>query len=107
MIPFVFNNLDSIPNSVYIIGKEAFRNCTKLSKVYLGTDMASIGADAFNYCSKLSIVVCMATTPPSINSNTFDNTNASFKVYVPDESIEMYILYNVIHYLVHIGWVQC
>ncbi|MFZ2756302.1 MAG: hypothetical protein WAY93_05495, partial [Atopobiaceae bacterium] len=43
----------------------------------------------FNGCTSLQYVVCNATTPPTITSNTFTSSN-NCKIYVPDDSVASY-----------------
>jgi hypothetical protein len=47
----------TIPDSVTRIGNCAFRSCTSLTNVSLGTSITNIGNDAFGYCSGLTSVV--------------------------------------------------
>ena len=46
-----------IPNSVTIIGVEAFRNCTSLTSITIPNSVTSIGQQAFSGCSSLTKVV--------------------------------------------------
>ncbi len=46
-----------IPNSVTIIGVEAFRNCTSLTSITIPNSVTSIGRQAFQACSSLTKVV--------------------------------------------------
>ena len=81
----------TIPNSVTTIGSEAFRYCTGLKNVTIGTGVTSIGADAFKGCTALETVRSNRTTPPTIQSSTFDtNHYTSTKVYVPSSAINTY-----------------
>ncbi len=69
-----------IPNSVTTIADYAFNNCTGLKRVTIGSGVESIGDYAFASYD-LSIVVCLATTPPTIQSNTFKLGNNNPNVH--------------------------
>lgn len=89
----VFSNCDAlttinIPSSVTSIGDRAFRNCYNLTSIEIPSGVTSIGRLAFNNCTNLTTVTLEATTPPTIQSNTFDDTVQTF--YVPAESVEAY-----------------
>ena len=112
-----FNNCTSltsieIPNNVTSIGDEAFTYCTSLTSCTIGSGVTSIGmstfryctsltsinildsvtsidSSAFNGCSSLSSVTVLATTPPTLGYNVFNNTN-NCPIYVPDASVSAY-----------------
>ena len=70
-----------IPNSVTWIGYAAFHYCTSLTSIEIGNSVTSIGNFAFFGCDCLTKITCWATTPPTIDSNTFSNYSAY--LYVP------------------------
>ena len=70
-----------IPNSVTWIGYAAFHYCTSLTSIEIGNSVTSIGNFAFFGCDCLTKITCWATTPPTIDSNTFSNYSAD--LYVP------------------------
>ena len=81
----------TIGNNVTTIEQEAFKDCSGLTTVTLGTGVTSIGAYAFNGCTALTTVNSNRTTPPTIQSTTFDNSHySSVKVYVPKSAINSY-----------------
>ena len=72
-----------IPETVSSIGYFAFHGCSNLTSVTIPNSVTSIGTYAFVGCSGLTNVTCLATTPPSIASYTFETThyhNASLMV---------------------------
>ena len=72
----------TIPNSVTSIGNSAFYNCSSLTSITIPNSVTSIGNLAFRNCSSLDTIYLEATTPPTIERNTFTNTPASI-CYIP------------------------
>ena len=79
-----------IPNSVTSIDVRAFLNCTDLSSITISNSVTSIGQYAFQDCSGLASITCFATTPPTIQSTTFQNVPATCPIYVPAASVDAY-----------------
>ena len=79
----------TIPSSVTSIEAEAFEGCNSLSSITIPNSVTSIGGYAFIYCSKLTSITVNATTPPTLGSNVFDNTN-NCPIYVPCISVDAY-----------------
>ena len=79
----------TIPDSVTSIGNTAFSKCTGLTNVTIGNGVTSIGDYAFSGCSRLTSITIQATTPPTLGTSPFKNTN-NCPVYVPSESLEAY-----------------
>ena len=65
-----------IPNSVTSIGEYAFYGCTSLISIEIPNSVTSIGNFAFAYCESLTRIICTATTPPTIESDTFSEYSA-------------------------------
>lgn len=70
--------------SITYVDAVTFYNCNSLTEVTLPSTLTSIGSEAFRGCSALSWVKILATTPPTVNSNSFNYTPASLKIYVPN-----------------------
>ena len=62
----------TVGNNVNTIGNEAFGYNNRLASVTLGTGVTSIGANMFTECSNLAAIISKRTTPPTIQSNTFN-----------------------------------
>lgn len=79
-----------IPNSVSTIGQAAFCQCYAIKEVTLPSSIRSLAAQAFMQCTGLMRVISEASTPPTIQQNSFINCNALAAIYVPDASVEAY-----------------
>lgn len=77
-----------IPNSITYIGEEAFETCTGLIEIIIPNSVTYIGEEAFAGCYGLSRFVCLATTPPTIHEDTFDEV--SCPLYVPKGALSNY-----------------
>lgn len=80
----------SIPSSLTSIPSNCFYNCDGLSDIELPSSITSIGDSAFAECSGLYSVTILSTTPPTLGSNVFQNTNSDLKIYVPSASVDVY-----------------
>ena len=78
-----------IPNSVTSIGNEAFSICIGLTSIEIPSGVTSIGRSAFRSCSGLTSITVNATTPLTLSSGAFDNTN-DCPIYVPSASVDAY-----------------
>ena len=63
----------------------------QLTEVWLPSTLTNIGNLAFGSPTgygnfDLEFIVCKATTPPTLATNAFQNTNSTFKIYVPYSS---------------------
>ena len=67
----------------------AFRNCTSLTTVTIGTGVTFIGYNAFRGCTSMVSFTINATTPPTLQSYALNDTN-NCPIYVPAESVETY-----------------
>ena len=78
-----------IPNSVTSIGNSAFSKCRSLTSIGIPSSVTSIDSSAFRFCSSLTSITIEATTPQTLGSGVFDNTN-NCPIYVPAESVNAY-----------------
>ena len=80
----------TIPNSVTSIGNDAFYYCRGLTSITIPNSVTSIGNNAFSYCRGLTSVKCLASIPPSIGNNSFQNISDTCTLTVPCSSLEAY-----------------
>lgn len=82
----------TIPNNVTFIGYNAFSNCTSLKTVIIGSGVTEIKNQAFYNDTSLDYVICLATTPPALGTQVFndDNYRVTYPIYVPSASVETY-----------------
>ncbi|MDD6921839.1 MAG: leucine-rich repeat domain-containing protein, partial [Bacteroidales bacterium] len=73
-----------IPNSVTSLGTSCFRECSSLTSITIPNSVTSVGSGCFYMCHRLTSIYMLPSTPPSTESNIFDNTPLE-KVYVVDE----------------------
>ena len=79
----------TIPNSVTSIGNAAFADCTSLTSIVIPDSITRINSYVFNSCTSLTSITIQATTPPTLHSTAFNNTN-NCPIYVPAESVDTY-----------------
>ena len=73
---------DSITN----IPNNKFYYYSKLKKVTIGKNVTNIGSNAFRYCNGLTNITSLATTAPTIQSDTFQNIKTNGTLTVPSAS---------------------
>jgi hypothetical protein len=85
------NNLTHVTFESVItsLGNWVFRNCPLLENVVIPNTITSIGQYAFYNCVNIGSVTIKATTPPTIGSRAFDETNRC-TIYVPAASVDLY-----------------
>ena len=60
-------------NVLTTIGNATFKNCRSLKKIEIPASVTSIEQYAFSNCNSLSHIYMNSTTPPTINTQTFDD----------------------------------
>jgi hypothetical protein len=82
-----------IPDSLTSIEASAFYNCSSLTSIMIGNGVTSIGDRAFIGSSTNTELggtyVILATTPPTIQSTTFQNAKIN-KIIVPKGTLDAY-----------------
>lgn len=79
----------AISNTIASIGNGAFKGCSELTSITIPNTITSIGDYAFINCVGLESITCDATSPSSLGTSAFDNTN-NCPIYVPEESVNTY-----------------
>lgn len=79
-----------VPKGVKSIGQSAFRNCSYLARVEIPESISTIDDRVFENCASLSKVIVKASTPPSIQTDTFKGTPNTCVFEVPSEAVEAY-----------------
>lgn len=74
--------IDGITYKVTAIAPNAFKNCKKLKKVTIGSNIKIIGNAAFSGCDKLKLVV-MGTNVNNIGTKAFYKCSALTKITIP------------------------
>ena len=72
------------------IGDSCFEGCSSMRCLVLGSAILNIGSKAFKDCYGLKTIVLDATTPPTIQSDTFENLSSDCIIYVPDGCLSAY-----------------
>ena len=90
---FKYSGLESIsiPNSVLVIGSEAFRECRNLKTVNIGNGVQVIKHNAFSNCSALTTVT-IGNGIKAISSEAFKNCSSltTFNIGVKELSGSFY-----------------
>lgn len=79
----------NIPSGVTSIANYTFSSCYNLTGITIPSGVTTIGISAFEGCSSLASITCLATTPPTLGRDVFDNTN-NCPIYVPSGSVSAY-----------------
>lgn len=79
----------NIPSGIAGIGYATFYNCYGLTSIVIPDSVGYIDFFAFYGCSGLTSITCLATTPPSLKTEAFENTS-DFTIYVPAQSVDTY-----------------
>ena len=75
--------------NITLISSYAFSSRNNLESVEIPNTVTYIGDQAFSYCTDLIYIEILATTPPTLGNQVFDNTN-NCPIYVPSESVSAY-----------------
>ncbi len=89
---YIDNNLVTdlvLPDEITEINSQAFSGATCLTSLTFPNSITSIGGSAFSGCDGLTEIMMLGTTPPSLGTSVFNNTNNS-PIYVPYESLNDY-----------------
>ncbi len=79
-----------IPDSCMSIGTASFADCLGVLKLTIGAGVTSINTQGFQGLTSCDLIVCLSTTPPTIQSNTFSSLKSTCIFQVPASSIAAY-----------------
>lgn len=79
-----------LPDTLTSIPQYSFSGYAALANCDIPSTCTYIGSRAFYGANSLSTIVCHATTPPTIASDTFGSNASDFAIYVPDASVDAY-----------------
>ena len=79
----------NIPSGVTSIGINSFGYCSGFELITIPSGVTSIGRGAFEGCTSLTAITCNPTTPPTLGSAAFNNTN-DCPINVPCASVSAY-----------------
>ena len=80
----------SLPSSVTTIGSSGLRGIGALSLLTIPASVTSIGSQAFYGNSSVGEYHFLGSTPPSIESSTFQDIPSDCVIYVPTASVDTY-----------------
>lgn len=72
-----------LPNTLEVIGEASFF-MTGLKSIELPASVTDVESTSFMLCDNLKSIRCMSTTPPSAQSDAFDNAYYNATLYVPE-----------------------
>ena len=94
-------NLDDLINfsSITSLPSEAFSGCSSLERIAIPYDVNHIGRDAFKNCGKLTSITMIADSVPTLDGEDaespalemFADLPDDFKIYVTDDMLEKYL----------------
>lgn len=67
-----------------------FAYCESLTVVIIPSTLTNFERSTFYGDISLEVVVCKASTPPTLYASTFKSTNSTFQIFVPAASVEAY-----------------
>ena len=72
-----------VPNNVTFIGEYAFGDCSNLNTITFGTNLNSMEKHIFQNSDNLTNIICLSSTPPNIESNTFEYSPNNKNLTIP------------------------
>ena len=79
----------NIPDSLTIIGNNAFWGCSGLTSITIPNSVTTIGNLAFAFCSNLTTVISYSQTPPSLGLDVFADIGTDI-LFVPQNCVPLY-----------------
>ena len=82
--------LATFPSGFEVGYRGTFAHCASLTVVIIPSTLTDFERSTFYGDTSLEVVVCKASTPPTLYASTFKSTNSTFKIFVPATSVEAY-----------------
>lgn len=80
----------SIQEGIKTITAGAFSH-RKITSIVIPASVEMIREKAFSGCNGLVSIICKATIPPALGDDVFQWVDKSIPLYVPDESVNLYL----------------
>lgn len=83
-----------IPDDVTYLKNYAFEDFNQMQTVVIHDGITAIGTNAFFFCKSLTSVTVLATTPPTLGTDVFNQSTSTpidgLTIYVPASAVEDY-----------------
>lgn len=80
----------TIGSNVTSIGTKAFKGCKVLKSITVPSKVTTIGKEAFHNCSKLGTITMKTTKLKSVGKNAFKGIKSTAKIKVPSKKVSAY-----------------
>ena len=80
----------TIPSTVTSLGSNSFYHCFSLQALTIPSGVTSIGGNAFYNCYSMKEYHFLSVLPPTLGSNVFYGIQPNTKIYVPEQSVDVY-----------------
>lgn len=81
-----------LPESLTTIESNTFEKCYNIKSIILPSTLTTIKSKAFYNCYNLAEIKSLASTPPTLDTNTFELVNRDIPVTVPEGCIKAYAM---------------
>lgn len=82
--------LATFPKGFEVGYRGTFAYCESLTVAIIPSTLTDFERSTFYGDTSLEVVVCKASTPPTLYASTFKSTNSTFQIFVPAASVEAY-----------------
>lgn len=85
---FITSDIDK---NITKLGKSCFHGCVNMRRIDISSNIVSIGDNAFEGCVNLCEIHFKGNNPPAIGKDVFKGVRDDFKIFVPEEKINVYL----------------